>query len=227
MSRIIAFLLATLAVANSVAGDIRRQEPVLSWERLPATGEAGGLAGAFVGVSDDSLIIAGGLSRPVDDSQNEGVPASYSDRIYILPEPGAAWSLAKQRLLRPVAYGVSLSWDDGLVCLGGGNAQEHYAEAFIVRLEEGSLRITDLPSLPAPAKYACASPTGRYRVCGRRLGKPRLHSHGGELLVTRPFEVGGRSGLADSRIMARAIADAGGGRCTRRIRLCLWRDSPC
>src|SRR5690606_33625737 len=57
-------------------------------------------------------------------------------------------------------YGVSVSWDDGLVCIGGSNEHGHYADAFIVRYKDAKISIEYLP----------ATPEGIANLCGVLVG---------------------------------------------------------
>src|SRR5690606_41575143 len=54
---------------------------------------------------------------------------------------------------RTAAYGVSVSTDRGLLCIGGGEAQRHYLDVFLVKWEIGSMKTEEMPSLPRPMAY--------------------------------------------------------------------------
>ena len=53
------------------------------WRELPAPGGPDSLVGAFVGVSGDALIFAGGQFR---------VEGNFSDHIYVLTDPAGPWN---------------------------------------------------------------------------------------------------------------------------------------
>ncbi len=106
-----------------------------------------------MGVSGDSLLVAGG-SRPADGQSESPV---YSDRIFILEDPGAGWSGIELRLTRPVAHGVSLTWKDSLICLGGLNQSGGQADAFLLELTAAGIQRRELPSLPQPASHFSAA----------------------------------------------------------------------
>lgn len=63
-------------------------------------------------------------------------------------------------LPRPNAYGISITTKDGVVCIGGGNAQEHFADVFLLRWENERILIETLPPLPKPNAFAAGAMLG-------------------------------------------------------------------
>ena len=61
------------------------------------------------------------------------------------------------RLPRPLAYGVSVSWGDSVICIGGSDAERHYADAFTLTWRDGQLSEHQLPPLPIPLSGACGA----------------------------------------------------------------------
>ncbi|MBN2579519.1 MAG: sodium/solute symporter [Pirellulales bacterium] len=61
------------------------------------------------------------------------------------------------RLPRPLAYGVSLSSREGVVCIGGGDADRHYSEAFLLQWRKGKIVLCELPRLPQTVAFACGA----------------------------------------------------------------------
>jgi SSS family solute:Na+ symporter len=101
-----------------------------AWSRLPDLPDSLGVAGPFVGVHEEVLIVAGGANFP------EGVPwrptasgkrstKAYHDRIYALDMSGEslcrvpAWQTASVALERPLGYGLSIDTNQGILCIGG------------------------------------------------------------------------------------------------------------
>lgn len=146
---VLILLSTTVGLAAASAG----RRPAPQWERLPELSSSLGFEGAFMGVSGDSLLVAGG-SRPADGQSESPV---YSDRIFILEDPGAGWSGIELRLTRPVAHGVSLTWKDSLICLGGLNQSGGQADAFLLELTAAGIQRRELPSLPQPASHFSAA----------------------------------------------------------------------
>ena len=130
------FLFA-LACVEIVTG----AEKKLDWESLPDLPNPVGMAGPFVGVHNDALIVAGGANFPVP----EGKVLWEVDKVYY----GSAWVLTREKvdskhvyewntgfkLKQPVAYGMCVSTDKGVVCIGGQTGELVYSEVFETRSE--------------------------------------------------------------------------------------------
>ncbi|HVU56167.1 MAG TPA: sodium/solute symporter [Puia sp.] len=125
-----------------------------SWSQSNPLPDADGLAGAFAGVSNGALIVAGGTNFPGNGRPWTGGVKTWYDKIYVLDRPDGTWSVAG-RLPRPLGYGVSITGAGGLICLGGGDAERAYATAFIVRYRNGRIETENLPFLPAPLTNGC------------------------------------------------------------------------
>lgn len=126
---------------------------LLSWSQLPDLPESLGVAGACAGVSGDALIVAGGAHFPV--SLFEGGEKVWTDSVYVL-EKGAEDTYRWHRgatLNKPLGYGVSVTYEDEVICIGGGNADEHYTDVIALRWRAGTLEQRALPALPEPAAF--------------------------------------------------------------------------
>ena len=134
--------------------------PPFDWEvmaTLPPAGgqmEQPGIAGAFSGVHNDALIIAGGANFP-NGMPWEGGQKKWHDDIFILAkaENGKKeWIKANLKLPRPIAYGVSIPTEDGLLCIGGCDSQQCVPEVFLLKWNNVSrkLEIKEMPALPKP-----------------------------------------------------------------------------
>ena len=143
MNRLLHICLLLLLAASRLclADDFFRSQ------ELPELLEPLGVAGPFVGVSDGKLVVAGGTRFPV--SPFEGGQKLWVDRVYAL-EPGAPQWTEIGPLPRPLAYGVSITTEDGIVLIGGSDAARHYADVTRVRLEGDTLVSEPLPPLPVP-----------------------------------------------------------------------------
>jgi SSS family transporter len=144
-------VLARVAIAHP--GQPTRS--VLTWDQLPSLPDPIGLAGPFAGISNDALVLAGGANFP-DGRPWDGHPKVWHDRIFILPEPKGKWQAAG-RLPRPLGYGVSLTTKEGAICLGGGDKDRHYADAFILKWVNGKTEIAALPPMPKPTAFSCGA----------------------------------------------------------------------
>ncbi len=128
-------------------------EPVV-WTSAPALPEPLGVAGPFAGVSEGSLIVAGGAHFEVSPFQ--GGTKRWVDRAWALDGPSGGWRDVGT-LRRPLAYGVSATTQEGIIFAGGSDAERHYAEVWRVRLEGDKLTLEELPPLPRPNANAAGA----------------------------------------------------------------------
>jgi N-acetylneuraminic acid mutarotase len=61
------------------------------------------------------------------------------------------------RLPRRSAYGVSVTWRDSVVCIGGQNETENQRDCFRMIWRDGAIEIEALPSLPRACAFACGA----------------------------------------------------------------------
>ena len=131
----------------------------LDWDELPPLPDRVGLAGPYAGVSGGALVVAGGANFPAEKPW-EGGRKVWQDEIYLLAKPGGEWRTAG-RLPRPLAYGVSVTWGDALICIGGSDSQNHHADVFRLSSASGHLERDDLPPLPIPLAYMGGAVVGK------------------------------------------------------------------
>lgn len=143
------------------------------WEALPdMIPEAGeliqpGLAGAFTGVDQGVLIVAGGANFPAALPW-EGGTKVYQDEVYIL-NPDTAWSIATTRLPSPIAYGATIPTRYGMLMLGGMDSESCFDKSYFLRYLPDSQRvfIQSAPDLPVPlANFAAAVVDGQLYIAG-------------------------------------------------------------
>ncbi|EMY6340077.1 N-acetylneuraminate epimerase, partial [Escherichia coli] len=99
----------------------------LKWNRLAPVSSPDGVAGGFAGISNDSLIFAGGagFKGSRENYQNgknyahEGLKKSYSTDIHLWHN--GKWDKSGE-LSQGRAYGVSLPWNNSLLIIGGETA---------------------------------------------------------------------------------------------------------
>lgn len=120
----------------------------IEFAKLPNLPDREGFAGAFSGVSVGQLIVAGGANFP-DKKPWEGGTKVWYDTVFALANPDAQWKIVG-KLPRPLGYGISVTTRQGVVCLGGSDAERHHAEVFLLSLRDGQLKTESLPGLPMP-----------------------------------------------------------------------------
>ena len=130
----------------------------LIWDKLPSLPDIHGFAGPFVGSHNGALLVAGGANFPMKKPWEGGSKVWY-DTVFLLERADGKWKAAG-KLPRPLGYGVSLSTKDGIVCIGGSDANRHYADVYLLRWESGELKTVVLPSLPKPCANFCGAMLG-------------------------------------------------------------------
>lgn len=153
------FFLLLIMAATSRSASAQGSALALDWEKLPPIPDKEGFAAPFAGVSGGALIVAGGANI-VGDKWADGFTKKWDDSIFVLEKPGGGWKTGA-RLPRPIGYGVSVTAAEGVVCIGGSDVAQHYADVFRLEWRGGELLTTPLPSLPKPCANACGALLGR------------------------------------------------------------------
>lgn len=144
------------AITTSTASTQRidmETTPIMRSSAMPPIPDANGFASPFAGMHDGALIVAGGANFP-DKKPWEGGKKMWYDTIFMLPDKATSWTVAG-KLPHPIAYGVSITIPDGVLCVGGEDAQQTYADVFLMQRTGDSVALTTLPALPAPCANAC------------------------------------------------------------------------
>jgi N-acetylneuraminate epimerase len=139
----------TLLCSNLIASE---------WTRLPSLPDREGFAGSFAGASNGALLVAGGANFP-DKKPWEGGKKRWYDQVFVLEKPDGEWKCAG-KLPRPLGYGISATYQNKLICVGGSDPEKHYADAFSLEWNSGQLNRTPLPSLPVALANACGTMVG-------------------------------------------------------------------
>ncbi len=116
------------------------------WSRLSSLPNTEGFASSFAGVLGDKLVVAGGANFP-DKKPWEGGKKKWYDEVWALDLKQQTWNRIG-KLPKPVAYGVSVTFKESMICVGGSNENEYLSDVFSLSLHEGKLRVASLPSLP-------------------------------------------------------------------------------
>ncbi|WP_414664326.1 kelch repeat-containing protein [Horticoccus sp. 23ND18S-11] len=133
----------------------------LAWQEFPALPPSAGqsrqpgVASPFVGTHGPVLLVAGGANFPGKMPWDGGAKVWWDD-IWVLErsdEHTVAWVSGKAwKLPRRIGYGISVSTPDGVVCVGGSDAERCYADVFLLSWDATSrdVRRASLPALPEP-----------------------------------------------------------------------------
>lgn len=163
------FLLFFLFYGLTLFSPILAQKPLrFKWsvvaELPPDSGNTKnpGVAGAFAGIHNNVLLIAGGANFPTAMPW-EGGKKIYWDNVYVLENNGKigfGWVRSEKfKLGQRIAYGASVSTDAGIVCIGGENENGISKNVFLLQWNSLSRKVivNDLPELPLPLSNASAA----------------------------------------------------------------------
>jgi len=158
---VLAIAACALGLALCNAGVAARQySPVLSYRALP-TIPATDFGGMFAGVSGGVLVAAGGT---------DGV--HWSKDIYVLDRPSGQWRKTEISLPRAISHGASATWGDSLICIGGLDAEQCYADVIRLRWSSDSVDVSQFPPLPAPCAHAAAIVIGNVLYVAGGISRP-------------------------------------------------------
>lgn len=153
-----------LATISALAADST------GWSKLPSLPDKEGFASMFAGVSGGAMLAAGGANFP-DKRPWEGGKKVWYDTVFVLDQPTGAWKVAG-KLPRPLGYGVSVTHDGRVVCVGGSDAEGHRAECFRMTWSNGKLAIASLPALPQPIANLSGALLGDTLYVAGGIAKP-------------------------------------------------------
>ena len=153
-------LFCYISLSTTVLFAEETEKSYLFWSELPplpaVTGQTGalGVAGPFVGVHNNALIVAGGANfdKPYWENNKE-----WHADIWVLENKNNTYQwISGGKLDFPIAYGASVSTPSGVLCLGGNDAEKTFADVFLLKWDPDSQKIETetLPSLPE----TCAAP---------------------------------------------------------------------
>ena len=119
------------------------------WNELSPIPDPVGFAGSFAGVSHGALLVAGGANFPDGGAPWTGSVKKWHDKIFVLESPEGSWKEIG-KLPSPLGYGVSVSWNNTFILVGGSNEAGHTAAVLAIEYKNGKLNLQTLPSLPKP-----------------------------------------------------------------------------
>ena len=165
----LAILMFLASASVCVAGEGER---VLVWSgqaggpaALPDLPETIGVAGAFAGSHNGTLIVAGGANfsdKPWSPDKDTCGKKVWHDRIYVLPQGAKEWNTS-YKLDKPTAYGQAVATDGGLLLIGGcGEGDVPHADVILLTwdAERETLTRVAYPPLPAPTARLAAERIG-------------------------------------------------------------------
>lgn len=143
----------------------------MAWGQLAPIPDQFGFAGSFAGVSNNALLVAGGANFPDGGAPWTGSKKAWTDQIFVLNKPSGKWKLAG-KLPQPLGYGVSITWHNKLICIGGSNASGHVAAVTALSYTNGKIIFEDWPALPQPLANTCGALIGHHMYIAGGLPAP-------------------------------------------------------
>ncbi len=165
-----AALAVLLALCGSVGSSWASENADARWGTLEwSEGPAFPLpvGGAFAGVADGQLVVAGGAHFPTPLFEG-GAKVWVADVYALGPGREAAWRRVGA-LPQPRAYGAAITLDEGVLLIGGGDADAHFTDVTLLKLAGDDLTFEAWPALPQPNAFLGAAKLGErvYVVGGR------------------------------------------------------------
>lgn len=114
---------------------------------LPNYPVTDGVSAPFAGFLNGKLIVAGGCNFPDVPAADGGKKVFHNTAYAINPADTAPVWHPVTSLPQPIAYGATVATRQGLVCIGGQNAQGTLTNVYLLS-EKG--QATALPPLPTP-----------------------------------------------------------------------------
>jgi N-acetylneuraminate epimerase len=119
------------------------------WDSLSSIPDREGMAGMFAGVSGGALFCMGGANFP-DKRPWEGGKKVWYDRIYRYDLDARIWKQMSNVLPQPAGYGVSVTYKDEIIMVGGSNENGHLSSVRSYKWDGKLLISREMPSLPFP-----------------------------------------------------------------------------
>ncbi len=142
MIRVISFLVFLVIIQYQMKAQISAPEWV-AFAQLP---DSRGFAGMYAGISSGRLLAMGGANFPGDMPWSGGKKKWY-DTIFCFSEE-KGWHKAGQTLPETSGYGVSVSYRNRLILVGGSTATGHLKRVLALEWKNDALVFESLPELP-------------------------------------------------------------------------------
>ncbi|KAA0988813.1 hypothetical protein [Dyadobacter aurulentus] len=133
------------------------QPAPLTWSAFPSLPDSRGFAAMYAGVSHGTLLAMGGANFP-DKFPWEGGAKKWYDHIYAFSD--GKWQLLTEKLPQAAGYGVTVSYKDQVILVGGCTSGDHLSSVFSYEWINNKLIKKDLPPLPEPLAYMAGNLLG-------------------------------------------------------------------
>jgi N-acetylneuraminate epimerase len=148
------YIFSLMLLASQLMCRTKEEKNELKWQKWSAIPDKIGYAGAFIGVSNNMLIAAGGANFPDGGAPWTGSKKGWTDKVFALESLDSAWKLIG-KLPKPLGYGVTVNWMSSMIIAGGSNESGHSKEVYQLSFDSDKLQFTRLPDLPHPIANTC------------------------------------------------------------------------
>lgn len=163
---IIAFFIMGLSITAASCSGNKEQCAGVVYDAaltLPPLGDGTpniGVAGAYAGMVDGKLFVAGGANFP-DGFPWTGATKVWHTVLYVYDFDGV-WSIYDDFLPEPLGYGASVPVDGGFLMIGGNNSSGPVNDVRFVTVEDGKPVIDNerYPAMPVPLSNMAAAKVG-------------------------------------------------------------------
>ena len=108
-----------------------------------------GTAGMLSGVSNGYIVVGGGANFPEDGPALGGTKKSYPDIYVLKQEDGQLVEVNHTTMDHEIAYGVSITTDDGIYYVGGSTAEGKGNQVLLVKADDaGEITVDTVGELP-------------------------------------------------------------------------------
>ena len=160
-------LLFILFYSNSVLSQVNVKIEWSECIELPSSVRGtkhAGLAGAFCGALNNTLVLIGGANFP-ESMPWDGGKKKYCDEVYLLKlsdTPPFNWIEKKNKFPVSIAYGAGIVYHNKMICIGGENENGISDKVWELTLnaEEDGLLIKEITRLPVPLTNLTAACIG-------------------------------------------------------------------
>lgn len=95
----------------------------------------------------------------------------WHDTVYCLGSRSRKWE-SVGKLPRTMGYGTGISIREGLLIIGGANSEKHFADCYLLAIENGELITRPYPFLPRPLAYSAGALCGSKVIVAGGTEKP-------------------------------------------------------
>lgn len=127
----------------------------LSYNLVPSIPDREGFAGMFAGVSNGFVVAAGGANFP-DKMPWEGGSKMWYNDLFLFNKQTGQWGRSPVSLPGKRAYGVTASYNEKVILVGGSDEKKHYSEVYSIKVENSGIVLDSMASMPV----ALANMTG-------------------------------------------------------------------